>query len=369
MVSGRHAIDPGPSTLGRAAVVGTTLVGVGAGAFALADPASAAPPPTTAEWGAIVHCESGGRNVHTAIPGPFTAQGYFQITIGTWLDNGGGEFAPTPMGATFAQQQQIADRIHAARGFQPWDSSKGCWGPLMAHGGAPAAQPARPAPAPHPPLPQTLQSIVHEAAPAPGTGGAYTVARGDTLSGIARQLNVHLADLYAANRAVIGGDINLIRPGQLLTTPTTGAHAAAVQTVASAHAAPVENPAPSAHLTQPFIAHTHLGVDLAAPLGTPIYAAFAGTVDLAGPANGFGNWIVVTGVVDGQTVSAVYGHERYSGLLVRPGEPVSVGEHIGNIGDGGDARGAHLHFEVWPGGRLTGGSVVDPMAWMHSHGL
>lgn len=110
---------------------------------------------------------------------------------------------------------------------------------------------------------------------------------------------------------------------------------------------------------------THLGVDLAAPEGTTIYSVADGTVVAAGPASGFGNWIVIDSTdVNGRPFSAVYGHEWPSGVRVRVGQTVRAGEPIGAVGSAGQATGPHLHFEIVPGGRLTGGHQIDPLPWL-----
>ncbi len=88
----------------------------------------------------IRDCESGARRADgTAIPGTArnvpnssgasTASGFYQITRGTWLGNGGGQFAPTALQATFEQQTIVAKRIVANAGgtFRDWDASAGCW--------------------------------------------------------------------------------------------------------------------------------------------------------------------------------------------------------------------------------------------------
>ena len=105
----------------------------------------------------------------------------------------------------------------------------------------------------------------------------------------------------------------------------------------------------------------HKGVDFAGPVGTPIYAALDGIAVKAGPASGFGNWIVLDSLVDGKPVSTVYGHMFDDGVLVTEGQQVKAGDHIANIGNNGQSTGAHLHFEYWDGGRLQGGTAVDPM--------
>ncbi|WP_330229756.1 peptidoglycan DD-metalloendopeptidase family protein [Nocardia sp. NBC_00508] len=109
----------------------------------------------------------------------------------------------------------------------------------------------------------------------------------------------------------------------------------------------------------------HRGVDLAAADGTPIFSVSDGRVVAAGPASGFGNWIVVDSVdTNGRSYSAVYGHMWDSGVLVRAGDTVTAGQHIGAVGSAGESSGPHLHFEIVPGGRFTGGRQIDPLPWL-----
>src|SRR5687768_447470 len=92
----------------------------------------------------------------------------------------------------------------------------------------------------------------------------------------------------------------------------------------------------------------HRGIDYAAPVGTPIYAAENGTVvDARSGVGGFGCWIVIDHLVNGKKVSTVYGHMFPNGLLVRRGQKVVRGQKIALVGNNGDTTGAHLHFEVW----------------------
>ena len=88
--------------------------------------------------------------------------------------------------------------------------------------------------------------------------------------------------------------------------------------------------------------HTHAGLDIAAPKGTPIKAAAAGTVTYAGNANdGYGNYVVIA---HANGVQTVYAH--CSQLLVTKGQNVSQGEVIAKVGSTGNSTGNHLHFEV-----------------------
>ena len=71
--------------------------------------------------GALLRNESGGKNVANTHQGTSSgqAQGYFQITTGTWDDFGGRKYASTPLGASYAQQAEIASKIPLKR----WDTS------------------------------------------------------------------------------------------------------------------------------------------------------------------------------------------------------------------------------------------------------
>ncbi|MFI9511374.1 peptidoglycan DD-metalloendopeptidase family protein [Nocardia sp. NPDC052566] len=110
----------------------------------------------------------------------------------------------------------------------------------------------------------------------------------------------------------------------------------------------------------------HLGVDLAAPDGTTIYSVSDGKVVAAGPASGFGNWIVIDSIdpSNGRAYSAVYGHMWDSGVGVRVGDTVTAGQPIAQVGSAGESSGPHLHFEIVPGGRFTGGRQIDPLPWL-----
>jgi murein DD-endopeptidase MepM/ murein hydrolase activator NlpD len=107
----------------------------------------------------------------------------------------------------------------------------------------------------------------------------------------------------------------------------------------------------------------HAGVDLAGPIGTPIYAATSGVVRRAGSATGFGQAVYIEG--DDGAVT-VYGHvNRY---FVSAGQRVSAGEQIAEVGNRGQSTGPHLHFEVHPGGALYSGAV-DPVPWLNARGI
>lgn len=112
-------------------------------------------------------------------------------------------------------------------------------------------------------------------------------------------------------------------------------------------------------LTQEFKGSAHRGIDMAAPIGTPIGASYDGSVVAAGPASGFGLWVVIDHNIGGQKYSTVYGHNNEN--KVRVGQTVRTGQLIATVGNRGQSTGPHLHFEVWRGGRLTGGTAIDPI--------
>jgi murein DD-endopeptidase MepM/ murein hydrolase activator NlpD len=106
----------------------------------------------------------------------------------------------------------------------------------------------------------------------------------------------------------------------------------------------------------------HYGEDMAAPWGTPFYAAGDGIVIHAGPMSGYGNAIMIQHPNGDVTV---YGHEEK--VLVTVGEKIKAGQLIGLVGALGQATGPHLHFEVRIGGE--NGEKVDPLPWLAARGI
>jgi murein DD-endopeptidase MepM/ murein hydrolase activator NlpD len=85
----------------------------------------------------------------------------------------------------------------------------------------------------------------------------------------------------------------------------------------------------------------HKGVDLAAPIGTPIYVTGDGVVTRAGWANGYGKVVYVD---HGNGIETRYAH--MSGFATEAGTPVRKGDLIGYVGSTGRSSGPHLHYEV-----------------------
>jgi len=101
----------------------------------------------------------------------------------------------------------------------------------------------------------------------------------------------------------------------------------------------------------------HKGVDLAAPSGTPVSAAAAGTVALARPDFRLHGQTVV--VDHGLGVATLYLH--LSQVLVHPGQTVAAGDPVGLVGATGVSTGPHLHWALY-----VHGVAVDPLWWTHA---
>ncbi|WP_151479464.1 LysM peptidoglycan-binding domain-containing protein [Streptomyces albicerus] len=163
-------------------------------------------------WDRIAQCESGGKwHINTG-------NGYYgglQFSAGTWRAYGGSAYASTADKASKAQQIAVATKVQRGQGWGAWPI---CSARAGASGSAPAtstpsadtstkAAPSKPAKAPE-------RSTGHT-----GRGssrGDYTVRSGDTLSRIAARHGTTWQRIYAANKAVIGGDPDVIVPGQRL---------------------------------------------------------------------------------------------------------------------------------------------------------
>jgi murein DD-endopeptidase MepM/ murein hydrolase activator NlpD len=98
----------------------------------------------------------------------------------------------------------------------------------------------------------------------------------------------------------------------------------------------------------------HAGVDIAVPSGTPVRAAAAGSVAIAGWVSGYGNYICIQ---HGGALSTCYGHN--TSLGVSTGQHVGQGQVIASSGCTGHCLGPHVHFET----RINGGPV-DPMGYL-----
>jgi len=109
--------------------------------------------------------------------------------------------------------------------------------------------------------------------------------------------------------------------------------------------------------------HIHQGQDVVASSGTPLVAPVAGTVTWkANQPGGAGIYLVVRGAGSGVARDYVFMHIKRGTLLVAPGQTVTAGQQLAQVGATGDATGPHLHFEIWLGGWYArGGAPIDPL--------
>jgi murein DD-endopeptidase MepM/ murein hydrolase activator NlpD len=184
-------------------------------------------------------------------------------------------------------------------------------------------------------------------------GRWYVIAPGETLEMIAQRADVPVADLLEINGLT---DPAEARPGRTIYVLAAPAPAAsppadpgAPPPLATTRTA-LRWPLATARIViaSPFgtrEGRPHEGIDLPAPIGTPVYAAADGRVAYAGNGiRGYGNMVVVKHAGDLLTVDA-----HNSVLLVVQGQPVRAGDRIARVGQSGRASGPHLHFEVRAG--------------------
>ncbi len=101
------------------------------------------------------------------------------------------------------------------------------------------------------------------------------------------------------------------------------------------------------------IVRPHLGVDYAAPTGTPVYASAAGRVVSAAPAGGFGNFVRIA---HNNGYESMYGHLSHFAKGIHAGSKVSQGDLIGYVGATGLATGPHLDYRL-----KRDGAFVNPL--------
>ena len=127
------------------------------------------------------------------------------------------------------------------------------------------------------------------------------------------------------------------------------------------------HPLPGGHVTSEFGprgGRHHSGVDIvvAGNQSAPILAAASGTVTINQWHGSLGWYVVISHNINGQRVDTLYAHLRYQSSA-SVGSVVAQGQRIGTKGSTGHSTGAHLHFEVHPGG-WAWGNAVNPRNWV-----
>ena len=190
---------------------------------------------------------------------------------------------------------------------------------------------------------------------------SHVVAPGETVYHIATEYGVSVGRLMAANGL---SDPRELRVGQVLTIPGAYRSASIGTTSSGVHRYTGERatrqflwPVQQGTVSSGFGIRNgamHSGVDIAAPVGTPVLAADSGVVIFSGALHGYGNTVIIRHDDDYATV---YGHNARN--LVSEGARVSRGQEIGEIGRSGHTTGANLHFEV-----RRDNIAKDPLAYL-----
>lgn len=180
----------------------------------------------------------------------------------------------------------------------------------------------------------------------PISGVRHSVVKGETVASIVKKYKGDLEEVLAYNGWEEGHKVAV---GDVVIVPH-GIESAPIQTGVSSPRN-VGGPEIAGYFMRPIIGgrktqglHGYNGIDIAAPIGTPIMASANGTVTVArsfGYNGGYGQYVVVSHPNGTQTV---YGH--LSSVIVGQGQSVVQGQIIGYSGNTGKSTGAHLHFEV-----------------------
>jgi murein DD-endopeptidase MepM/ murein hydrolase activator NlpD len=212
----------------------------------------------------------------------------------------------------------------------------------------------------------------------PVTGLVVTVKASDTLPGLASRYDVEEQEILEANKL---DDPNLV-VGQVLAIP--GAMGKAIPTPrverdrasggGSSGGGSASSRAPvtynggafrwpvlgGGNYISQYYRYGHYGLDIAADYGSSVRAAAGGTVIFAGWKGNGGGYQVW--VAHGSGLYSTYNH--MSAISVGSGQQIAKGQQVGRVGQSGRATGPHLHFEVWRGAIWSGGSRVNPLAYL-----
>jgi len=184
----------------------------------------------------------------------------------------------------------------------------------------------------------------------PITGIQHTVLKGETLASIAKKYSGDADEILQYNglesaSALSIGTVVMI-PGGEVPAPVSSSSSAPTAPLRGAGGPSYQgyytNPVPGAKKTQGL--HGYNGVDLGAPVGTPVHAAASGRaiiVKAGGWNGGYGSYIVIAHDNGTQTL---YAH--LSAVSIPQGAAVAQGQVIGKVGRTGKATGPHLHIEV-----------------------
>ncbi len=200
----------------------------------------------------------------------------------------------------------------------------------------------------------------------PTTGVLYTVANGDTVQKIAAKFKTTKVSADQLVQNIVKSEFNqqlhdLKEPAYALTAGQFLMVPGGTKPYVARYVTSVSGPVPSSaargtgnfgypvsgRITQKWWTR-HQGIDIAAPKGTPIYAADAGYVSFAGwdrEIVSYGNMILIN---HGNGYITRYAH--LSAFIVSAGDSVKKGQLIGRVGSTGNSTGPHVHFEIYRNG-------------------
>lgn len=108
----------------------------------------------------------------------------------------------------------------------------------------------------------------------------------------------------------------------------------------------------------------HEGIDMAAPLDTPITAVYGGVVEEVAENSRSGAYVQIKHTKsDGTVFHSAYLHQYMNKIKVKVGDTVTAGQVIGAVGNNGWSTGPHLHFEIHD----SSDTPVDPESWMQTN--
>lgn len=182
----------------------------------------------------------------------------------------------------------------------------------------------------------------------PVSGVIHTVKSGDTISAIAKKYGAKAEDIIAYNTLPQEGKLQInneliIPDGKIVTAGTPYTRTA----ISFAHLPNLDgyfaHPTNGLGRISQWL-HGRNGIDVANSYGTPVYVAAGGIVVGSAKSGWNGGYGLFVKISHPNSVDTLYAH--LSKVLVRTGETVQKGQHIGNIGSSGRSTGSHLHFEV-----------------------
>ncbi|GAA1821287.1 LysM peptidoglycan-binding domain-containing protein [Planosporangium flavigriseum] len=218
-----HARHLQPSTARR--VTGRLALGAvaagAAGAATLLGPAQAANAASNVNWDAVAQCESGG-NWHINTGNGF--YGGLQFKQSTWAGHGGKQYAERADLATREQQIAIAEQVRQSQGMGAWPvcgsrgGSSQSYTPKKTTNRSQSSSQSQSNSTQSSSTPAQPAAPATPAAPAQATGRTYVVQAGESLSSIAQSQGIAggWQAVYELNRQVVGGNPDLILPGQQL---------------------------------------------------------------------------------------------------------------------------------------------------------